>query len=285
MTLVLLVGGTGEARALAADLDGTPGLHLVSSLAGAVARPRLPVGEVRVGGFGGAQGLARWLREHDASAVVDASHPFASRISASCVAAAAATGVPLLRLERPAWSAEPGDSWYPVPDVPAAAAVLPTLLTAVDHAADPAAELAPHHAADPAADRAPTPAARGRRVLVTTGRRDLPAFYAVPGVELLLARCVDPPVELPPPHVEVLLDRGPYTVEGERELLRSRRIDVLVTKNSGGSLTAAKLVAARSLGLPVVVVQRPVAPPGARPPAVVHDVPAAAAWVRARLTG
>jgi precorrin-6A/cobalt-precorrin-6A reductase len=119
--------------------------------------------------------------------------------------------------------------------------------------------------------------------MLTTGRRDLQTFYDVPGVELLLARCVDPPVEQPPPHVEVLLDRGPYTVEGERELLRSRRIDVLVTKNSGGSLTAAKLVAARSLGLPVVVVERPVVAPGARPPAVVHDVDAAAAWVRAHL--
>jgi len=279
VTLVLLVGGTGEARALAADLAGTPGLHLVSSLAGAVARPRLPVGEVRVGGFGGAEGLARWLREHEVAAVVDASHPFASRISASCVAAAAATRVPLLRLERPAWAAEPGDDWYPVPDVPAAAAVLPTLLTA----ADASATSAP--VSHPAAHRTATAAVRGGRVLLTTGRRDLPSFYDVPGVELLLARCVDPPVEPPPPHVEVLLDRGPYTVEGERELLHSRGIDVLVTKNSGGSLTAAKLVAARSLGLPVVVVQRPVAPPGARPPAVVHDVPAAAAWVRARLTG
>ena len=277
MSLVLLVGGTGEARALAADLDGTPGLHLVSSLAGAVARPRLPVGEVRVGGFGGAAGLARWLSEHGAVAVVDASHPFASRISASCVAAAAATGLPLLRLERPAWSAEPGDRWYPVPDVPGAAAALPTLLAAADHAD---ASVVP---AAPAADPTPKRPSRGGRVLLTTGRRDLPTFYDVPGVELLLARCVDPPVEPPPPHVEVLLDRGPYTVEGERELLRSRRIDVLVTKNSGGSLTAAKLVAARSLGLLVVVVERPVVAPGARPPAVVHDVDAAAAWVRAHL--
>jgi precorrin-6A/cobalt-precorrin-6A reductase len=246
---LLLVGGTGEARALAEALDGTPGLRVVSSLAGAVAQPRLPVGEVRVGGFGGPSGLARWLTEHDVSAVVDASHPFAARISASCVAAAAATGLPLLRLERPAWTAQPGDAWHPVTDVSAAAALLPSL---------------------------------GRRALLTTGRRDLPAFYAVPDV-WLLARCVDPPTHAVPPHVDILLDRGPYTVAAEAKLLRSRRIDVLVTKNSGGALTEAKLVAARDLGLPVVMVQRPRVSPENRPPAVVPDVDSAADWVRALL--
>jgi len=246
---LLLVGGTGEARDLAAALDGTPGLRVVSSLAGAVSQPRLPVGEVRVGGFGGPSGLARWLTDNGVSAVVDASHPFAARISASCVAATTATGVPLLRLERPAWTAQPGDDWYPVPDVPAAAALLPSL---------------------------------GRRPLVTTGRRDLPAFYGVPDVRVL-ARCVDPPAHAVPPHVEILLDRGPYTVAAETRLMRRRGIDVLVTKNSGGALTEAKLLAARDLGLPVVMVQRPVVPPDDRPPEVVHDVDAAAAWVRARV--
>ena len=252
MTTLLIVGGTGEARALAAKLDGTPGLRVVSSLAGAVARPRLPVGEVRIGGFGGPSGLAHWLRDNEVAAVVDASHPFAARISASCVTAASATGVPMLRLERPAWTAAAGDDWHPVPDVRAAAELLPHLLSPFD---------------------------RRGRVLLTTGRRDLPAFYELHGIAFL-ARCVDPPVDAVPEHVEVLLDRGPYTVEGETELLRSRAIDVLVTKNSGGSLTEAKLVAARSLGLPVVMVDRPQPAPDARPPAVVHDVEAAAAWVR-----
>ena len=255
MTTLLIVGGTGEARALAARLDGTAGLRVVSSLAGAVARPRLPVGEVRVGGFGGPDGLARWLAEHAGGAVVDASHPFAARISASCVTAAAAAGVPLLRLERPPWTASPGDDWHLVPDVGAAADLLPRLLP---------------------------DGGRSGCVLLTTGRRDLPAFYGVPDVSIV-ARCVDPPVEPVPPQVEVLLDRGPYTVEGETGLFRSRGIDVLVTKNSGGSLTEAKLVAARSLRVPVVMVERPQPTPGARPPAVVHDVEAAVAWVRALL--
>lgn len=246
---LLLVGGTSEARALAEALDGIRGLRVVSSLAGAVNRPRLPVGEVRVGGFGGPSGLAQWLAENDVAAVVDASHPFAVRISASCAAAAASTGVPLLRLERPPWTAQPGDTWHPVADAHAAAALLPSL---------------------------------GRRALLTTGRRDLAAFYEVPNV-WLLARCVDPPAHAVPANVEVLLDRGPYTVAAETKLLISRRIDVLVTKNSGGALTEAKLAAARELGLPVVMVQRPVVPPEAQPPAVVPDVDAAVSWVRARL--
>jgi precorrin-6A/cobalt-precorrin-6A reductase len=265
VTTLLLLGGTGEARALAATLDGTPGLRVVSSLAGAVARPRLPVGEVRVGGFRGPAGLARWLAEHQVAAVVDASHPFAARISASCVTATSRTGVPLLRLERPSWTASPGDDWRLVPDVAAAAALLPDLLSELVR--------------DLPGERLRGPARRCGRVLLTTGRRDLRAFYDVPDLSIV-ARCVDPPVDAVPPHVEVLLDRGPYTVEGETELLRSRAIDVLVTKNSGGALTEAKLVAARSLGLPVVMVDRPRTSPDARPPAVVHDVEAAAAWVR-----
>jgi precorrin-6A/cobalt-precorrin-6A reductase len=269
VTTLLLVGGTAEARALAAALDGTPGLRLVSSLAGAVARPRLPVGEVRIGGFGGADGLARWLTEHRVDAVVDASHPFAARISASCVIATSTTGVPLLRLERPAWTASPDDDWRLVPDVAAAAALLPDLLSSVGPA---------RRRVNPTGDVEP----RGR-VLVTTGRRDLAAFFTVQDVAIL-ARCVDPPSGAVPPHVELLLDRGPYTVEGETELLRSRGIDVLVTKNSGGSLTEAKLVAARSLGLPVVMVQRPRTDADMRAPAVVHDVEAAATWVRGLLT-
>jgi len=246
---LLLVGGTSEARALAEALDGTPRLRVVSSLAGAVTQPRLPVGEVRIGGFGGPTGLAEWMTENRVSAVVDASHPFAARISASCVAAAAQTGVPLLRLERPAWTARAGDAWHSVADVSAAAALLPSL---------------------------------GQRALLTTGRRDLPAFYAVPDV-WLLARCVDPPAHTVPPHVEIVLDRGPYTVAAETKLMRSRRIDVLVTKNSGGALTEAKLAAARDLDLPVVMVQRPLVPAEDQPPAVVPDVDAAAHWVRARL--
>ena len=239
---ILLVGGTGEARELADRLVGA-GVPVVSSLAGAVSRPRLPSGEVRIGGFGGVDGLHSWLSTHRPVAVVDASHPFASRISTSCVAACTRAGTPLLRLERPAWSARPGDSWTEVDDVPDAAAAA---------------------------------AALGSRMLVTTGRRELAPFAALTGVNVL-ARCVDPPTDLLPAHVEVLLARGPYTVAGELSLLRDRAIDVLVTKNSGGELVAAKLAAARELHVPVVMVRRPAA---AGAP-IVHDVSAAQSWIAA----
>jgi precorrin-6A/cobalt-precorrin-6A reductase len=254
--LVLVVGGTGEARELAAALHGSPGLSVLSSLAGVVARPRLPVGPVRVGGFGGAEGLRRWLGEHRPAAVVDASHPFAARISASCSAACRETGVPLLRLERPPWTAVPGDRWHLVADVPTAAARTAALL----------ADLAP---------------SRAGLVLVTTGRRDLTAFADLSGPRghRVLARCVDPPTTPMAGHVEILLDRGPYTEDGESALLRERAVDILVTKNSGGPLVAAKLTATRTLGVPVVMVDRPPTPP--HPPPTVADVPDALAWAQA----
>lgn len=238
---VLLLGGTAEARALAEVLH-TSGIRVISSLAGRVARPRLPVGEVRIGGFGGPEALARWLGEHSIDAVVDATHPFAERISASAAAACAAAGVPLLRLERPGWTAQEGDDWHWVDGLHQAAATVPGL---------------------------------GSRVLLTSGRQGLAAF-AGDQSSWYLIRCVDPPdVALPPRH-EVRLDRGPYTLEGELGLIDEHRIDLLVTKDSGGSLTEAKLAAARLRELPVIVVRRPPRP-GA---ATVARVDEAAAWVQ-----
>lgn len=224
MSRVLLLGGTAEARALAAALVGR--VEVVSSLAGRVADPVLPAGEVRLGGFGGAAGLARWLRERPVGAVVDATHPFAATMTAHAVAATAEVGVPLLRLSRAPWRPVAGDRWHEVGTLEAAS--------------EAAAGL-------------------GDRVFVTTGRRGLGAFVPVVGRWVLL-RSVDPPEGPVPADVEVLLDRGPFTVAGERQLLRSRRVEVVVTKNSGGPMTAAKLVAARELGLPVVVVRRPALP-------------------------
>ncbi|GAB2774640.1 cobalt-precorrin-6A reductase [Amycolatopsis magusensis] len=238
---VLILGGTAEARALAAALTERD-IPVVSSLAGRVARPRLPVGEVRVGGFGGPEGLAAWLAEHRIRAVVDATHPFAERISASAVAATRSAGVPLLRLERPGWEASPGDDWHWTSSLTEAAELLPEL---------------------------------GGRVFLTTGRQGLPTFAHLDDLWFLI-RCVDPPEPPLPKHHELLLNRGPYEVDGEAGLLRTRRIEVLVTKDSGGSMTAAKLVAARRLGLPVVLVRRP-APAGA--PRTVTTVPAVLAWL------
>ncbi|WP_329126229.1 cobalt-precorrin-6A reductase [Streptomyces sp. NBC_01465] len=225
---VLILGGTAEARQLAAELDRRPGLRVTTSLAGRVAQPRLPAGEVRIGGFGGAEGLAAWLYEHGADALVDATHPFATIISANAATAARSTGIPLIALRRAGWEATPGDRWHPAADLADAASLLPAL---------------------------------GRRIFLTTGRLGLAAFAELDQLHFLV-RSVEPPDPPLPRDSEILLDRGPYTVEGERDLLLARTVDVLVTKDSGGPATSAKLTAARQLGLPVVVVRRPPAPQG-----------------------
>lgn len=227
MSRVLILGGTGEARKLAARLaEDRPDLRVTSSLAGRVRQPLLPPGEVRIGGFGGADGLTEWLRRERVSAVVDATHPFARTITDNAALAAERAGVPVLMLRRPEWRAEAGDDWRPVPSLEAAAALLPDL---------------------------------GQRVFLTTGRQSLAAFAAL---DLwFLVRAVDPPAPPLPARMTTLLERGPFTVDGELDLMREHRIDVVVTKNSGGTMTTAKLTAARELGLPVVVVQRPPTPP------------------------
>ncbi|MGW7264067.1 cobalt-precorrin-6A reductase [Streptomyces sp. NPDC054842] len=225
---ILVLGGTTEARELAARLAELPGVRVTTSLAGRVSRPGALDGEVRVGGFGGADGLAAWLREHRADAVADATHPFAAGITANAARAAAATGVPAVVLRRPGWTPGPGDVWHPVASLPEAAEVLPRL---------------------------------GRRVFLTTGRLGLAAFAELTALHFLV-RSVEPPGPPMPPRTRVLLARGPFTVAGETALLREHRIDVLVTKDSGGEATSAKLTAARELGVPVVVVRRPPLPEG-----------------------
>jgi precorrin-6A/cobalt-precorrin-6A reductase len=223
--VILILGGTAEARELAAHLDAA-GVGVTTSLAGRVAKPRLPMGAVRIGGFGGPEALARWLTAHEVAAVVDATHPFAERISASAARAAPIARVPLLRLERAGWRERPGDRWTWVGDLDEAAAAVPRL---------------------------------GRRVLLTTGRQGLAAFATVDEAWFLV-RCVDPPDPPLPPSHEVLLDRGPYTFDGERALIEAHDIDLVVTKDSGGEHTEAKLAVARERGLPVIVVRRPPRP-------------------------
>lgn len=240
---VLILGGTGEARALAAELAAR-GVPVVSSLAGRVARPRLPAGETRVGGFGGPEGLAAWLAEHQACAVVDATHPFAERISESAVKGAWAAGVPLLRLQRPGWAPLEGSDWRWVESLEEAARILPEV---------------------------------GERIFLTSGRQGLPAFAHLTDLWFLI-RVVDPPTDDLPPQRLVILDRGPYTVERESALMREHRIDALVTKDSGGPMTMAKLEAARDLGVPVVVVRRPPQPDAE----TVTDVDRAVEWVLTR---
>jgi precorrin-6A/cobalt-precorrin-6A reductase len=240
---ILILGGTGEARELAAELTAA-GVDVVSSLAGRVRHPRLPAGEVRIGGFGGAAGLAGYLRAEAITSIVDATHPFATTIAANAAEAAAEAGRPLLVLRRPPWPADP--SWQTVPDIAAAAA---------------------------AVRRWP-----GESVFLTTGRRDLGAF-AADDRHRFLVRAVDPPDpgRPAPPRLTLLLDRGPYTPEGEAALMREHGVGLLVTKNSGGPMTAAKLQAARELDVRVVVVERPALPPGST---AVTTVAEAVAWVR-----
>ncbi|MDT7785849.1 MAG: precorrin-6A/cobalt-precorrin-6A reductase [Pseudonocardiales bacterium] len=228
--MILILGGTGEARELAARVPA------ISSLAGRVSSPRLPVGEVRVGGFGGVAGLASWLRDNDIHAVVDATHPFAARITANAFEACAQVGVPFLILRRPGFAAVEGWQWR-------------------DSVAEAARDLP------------------GSRVFLTTGRQDLSEFAGCP--QWFLARMVEPPEPPMPQRIEVLLSRGPFTVDGELALMRARSIDVLVTKDSGGSMTSAKLEAAAQLGIPVVIVRRPPLPAAE----TVATVEAAVSWL------
>lgn len=242
MPTVLILGGTAEARRLAAELDALPGVSVISSLAGRTSTPLLPPGRVRIGGFGGAAGLAAFVRESGVDAIVDATHPFAAVISASAATAGAGTGVPLLALRRPGWTAVDGDDWHRVTSVAAAAEALPAL---------------------------------GRRALLTTGRQTLAAFAALDEVWFLV-RAVEPPDPPVPARTTVLLDRGPFTLDGERALLREHRIDVVVTKDSGSPAVTAKLDAARSLRVPVLIVDRPAPASGVPSVATVRE---AVAWV------
>ena len=213
---------------------------MVSSLAGRVRDPALPAGEVRIGGFGGVDGLAAWLRDHDVAAVVDATHPFASTMTAHAVDACAATGVPLVVLRRPGWPAEPGWVW-------------------ADSLAAPPRPCCRRWGS---ASSSP-PAARASRPSPSSTWSSWSGASTRPSGPL-------------PRRSRVMLDRGPFTVDGERALMREHGVDVLVTKDSGGPLTSAKLAAARAEGVQVLVVRRPPLPPGV--PAV-ETVDAVRAWL------
>jgi precorrin-6A/cobalt-precorrin-6A reductase len=236
---VLLLGGTAEARALAAQLDSD--VDVISSLAGRVPDPALPVGEVRIGGFGGVEGMRRWLVDSKVDAVVDATHPYAATITAHAATVCDELGLPHLVLARPAWP--PGDAIVVGSDVEAAKTV--------------AAE-------------------QYSRVFLTTGRSGTVAFADVDAWFLIRA-VTAPDVDTLPRHHQLLLSRGPYHYDDELALLRDHRIDALVTKNSGGQMTRPKLDAAAALGVAVVMVDRPPLP---RDVATVATVDDAAAWVR-----
>jgi len=224
---ILILGGTAEARRLAERLAGRGRYAATLSLAGRTAEPLPQAVPVRSGGFGGADGLARYLREERFDALIDATHPYAAAISANAVAAAKRAGVPLLALRRAAWPQRAGDSWIEVDSIDAAVAAL---------------------------GEAP------KRVFLALGRKELVPFAAVPQ-HFYLVRSVDP-VEPPlaVPQADYITARGPFVEAEDRALLQAHRIDIIVAKNSGGDATYGKIAAARALRLPVVMLKRPALP-------------------------
>lgn len=223
---VLLLGGTAEARELAARLERL-GVPFVSSLAGRVSQPRLPAGEVRMGGFGGSEGLLSYLRENAVTELIDATHPFAATMTQNAYVATQSAGIPLIRYARPGWSTRPDAlGWHWAPTLPEVFRIAGAL---------------------------------GARPFLTSGRQTLGAFAGWADRDVLV-RVVEPVDRPVPPRWTVIHDRGPYDVPGEVELMHRERIDVLVTKDSGGEYTSAKLDAATELEIPVVALSRPLLP-------------------------
>jgi precorrin-6A/cobalt-precorrin-6A reductase len=244
---VLILGGTGDARRLA-SLATAAGFDVTSSLAGRTAHPTLPEGASRSGGFGGAEGLAAYLRDGRFECLVDATHPFADQITRNAARAAELAGVPRLLLDRPGWDAVPGDRWIRVSSAEEAAGRLPGLAS---------------------------------RVFLTIGRQELAAFAHLQWIWFLY-RMIDAPERgAPRPPGLLLLDRGPFPEHAERALMEQHRIEAVVTRNSGGEETYPKIAAARARGLTVVTIERPPIPPGE----VVQTPAEALAWLQDRAAG
>jgi precorrin-6A/cobalt-precorrin-6A reductase len=238
---VLILGGTTEASALAKLLAGDPRFEATLSFAGRTAAPSPQPIATRIGGFGGADGLARYIEEHAMEAVIDATHPYAPRISANAVVACAHAGVALASLARPAWKPEAGDKWETAPTAVAAALAI---------------------------GKAP------RRVFLALGRQELHSFAPM-AQHYYIARLIDPPQGVRPHNLVLLQQRGPFDRDAELRLLKERKIEVIVSRNSGGSATYPKIEAARMLGLPVIMITRPVKPVGH----IVRSTEEALAWL------
>jgi len=220
---ILLLGGTGEAAELASQLASRNDLEFISSLAGRVSHPKYPIGAVRVGGFGGIEGLISYLIMESISVVIDATHPFAVGISRNSEVACARLGLPLIALVRPAWQKQKDDLWHEVTTY---------------------------------ADAAEFVNRKKGRVFLSIGRQEVGSFAACNDAWFLI-RAIEAPAGQLPQHHEILLQRGPFDLKEESQLLRDYSIDHIVSKNSGGSGTYTKIEAARLLGIPVVMVARP----------------------------
>jgi precorrin-6A/cobalt-precorrin-6A reductase len=240
MKRVLILGGTGDANRLAAKAALLPNITVITSLAGRTQTPILSAGEVRIGHFGGIQGLVDYLQIEKIDGLIDATHPFAAQISWHAAAAAEIVKIPRLMLVRPAWQKAPTDRWVEVESLEAAALLLP------------------HFA---------------QRVFLTIGRQELAAFTHLTHIWFLM-RMIEPPAGAVPPGL-IVLERGPFTDADEQLLLINHEIEAIVSKNSGGAATEAKLRAARALEIPVVMVQRPPLPEGEQ----VTTVEAALLWI------
>lgn len=221
---VLILGGTGEGAQLAERLAERIDLTVISSLAGRVSQPKLPKGPVRVGGFGGLDALASYLVNEKIKVVIDATHPFAAKISQNAELAASRTGLPFIALLRPPWRGLASDRWHEVPDFQNAAEFVDTKMG---------------------------------RVFLSIGRQELGSFSGCSNAWFLI-RAIEEPTECLPPHCKVLLRRGPFELDEELQLLREHSINCLVSKNSGGPATYTKIEAARSLDIPVVMINRPI---------------------------
>ena len=239
---VLILGGTTEASTLARKVAGDTRLAPILSLAGRTASPRPQPIPTRVGGFGGIEGLVDFLRREAIDAVVDATHPYADQMSAHAVAGCAEAGVPLASLVRPEWTRRTDDRWQVVSDAEAAARAL---------------------------------GAEPRRIFLSLGRQDLHVFAIAPQHHYLARLIERPEQERLPPDLRLLQARGPFDRDAEERLLREERIDVVVSRNSGGAATYGKIEAARTLGLPVVMIARPDKPAGK----VMTDIDACVAWL------
>ena len=229
MMRVLILGGTGEAAELVAKLANIQGVEVITSLAGRTRKPSVPLGDVRIGGFGGVAGLANYLHEMKIDLLIDATHPFATQMALNAANAATTVNIPRIKLIRPPWQQVPGDRWLEVDNIKSAATVL-------EHQA--------------------------KRVFLTVGRQEIGAFAHLHQIWFLM-RMIDPPesnTAVPPGRL--LCDRGPFHLDDEREILIHHQIDTIVSKNSGGDATYAKIIAARELKLKVVMVKRPPLPPG-----------------------
>jgi precorrin-6A/cobalt-precorrin-6A reductase len=246
MKRLLILGGTGDAAQLAAQAVAMPGVEVMTSMAGRVRHPVAPAGQLRIGGFGGAAGLIEYVREQHIDLLIDATHPFATQMSHHAATAAQACGLRHLMLVRPPWEPVSGDRWLAVDSIAAAVTALPGI---------------------------------ARRVLLTIGRQELAAFAPLQNLWFLM-RMIDPPLpDTPVPPGTLILERGPFALEDERQLLQTYAIEAMVSKNSGGDATYAKIIAARELGLPVVMMQRPPMPAGEQVANVEHAV----AWLKRHL--